>query len=66
MAWLATNHNGDEYIYDYKPERDVYLTYSPPEDKHGEAIGGMVRLPNGTIRKLIGRDLTWEDEPVEI
>lgn len=22
-------------------------------------------IPKGTIKKLIGRDLTWQDEPVE-
>lgn len=25
-----------------------------------------IELPNGTIKKLIGRELTWEDEPVEL
>lgn len=25
-----------------------------------------IELPKGTIKKLIGRDLTWEDEPVEL
>lgn len=25
-----------------------------------------INLPKGTIKSLIGRDLTWEDEPVEI
>lgn len=24
-----------------------------------------VKLPKGSIKKLIGRDLTWEDEPVK-
>jgi hypothetical protein len=28
--------------------------------------GQMVYLPKGSIEKLIGRDLTWEDEPIEI
>lgn len=23
-------------------------------------------LPKGSIKKLIGKDLTWEDEPVEL
>jgi hypothetical protein len=23
-------------------------------------------LPKGTIKKIIGRELTWEDEPVKI
>lgn len=27
---------------------------------------GYVMMPKGSIKKLIGRDLTWEDEPVEI
>jgi len=25
-----------------------------------------VTLPQGSIKKLIGRELTWDDEPVEI
>ena len=25
-----------------------------------------IELPSGTIEKIIGRKLTWEDEPVEI
>lgn len=27
---------------------------------------GAIELPKGTIRKLIGRDLSWKDEPVEL
>jgi len=26
----------------------------------------VVKLPKGTIKKLIGKDLTWEDNPVEL
>ena len=25
-----------------------------------------VELPKGTIKKLIGRELTWDDEPIEL
>lgn len=25
-----------------------------------------IKLPKGTIKKLIGRDLSWQDEPVEL
>lgn len=25
-----------------------------------------IELPNGSIKKLIGRELTWDDEPVEL
>lgn len=27
---------------------------------------GKIRLPKGTIKKLIGRNLTYDDEPVEL
>lgn len=27
---------------------------------------GAIILPKGTIRKLIGRDLSWNDNPVEL
>ena len=32
----------------------------------GEFIRPTIPLPEGSIKKLIGRDLTLEDEPVEI
>lgn len=38
-------------------------------DDDGNAVGWVnisVILSKGTIKKLIGRDLTWEDEPVEL
>lgn len=38
-------------------------------DEDGAAVGWInvsVILPKGSIKKLIGRDLTWEDEPVEL
>ncbi len=25
-----------------------------------------IELPKGTIKKLIGRDMSWEDEPIEL
>ena len=28
--------------------------------------GDAVSLPKGSIKKLIGRYLTWQDEPVEL
>ena len=35
-------------------------------DEDGYPIGSMVLLPTGTIKKLIGKDLTWEDDSVEL
>lgn len=33
--------------------------------KFGKLIA-ILKLPKGTIKKLIGRELTWDDEPVKI
>lgn len=27
---------------------------------------GAIMLPKGSIKKLIGRELTWKDEPIEL
>lgn len=65
MAWVAVDYGGGEYVYDYKPIRRGYLTWGQKR-KNGENIGDAVELPKGSIKKLIGKDLTWEDEPVEL
>ena len=63
MAWLATDKDGSEWIYGkYKPYRerfvsDVWVWFSDGEPIH---------LPKGSIKKLIGKNLTWDDEPVEL
>ena len=61
MAWVAVDKYGEEYVYEAKPIRSddcFYLRYS-----NGE---GFVVIPKGSIKKLIGYELTWEDEPVEL
>lgn len=66
MAWVAVDNDKAEYVYDYKPIRNHYLYWTEDYDKEGDPIGKSVELPKGTIKKLIGRELTWEDEPVEL
>ena len=73
MAYVAVNKDGTENIFNYKPiVNDAYykdLRHTElvecwsPEGLYGDSS---VRLPRGTIEKLIGRKLTWEDEPVEL
>ena len=52
----------DGRIYPFEPYRVTYYwtceiyTYSPVP----------ITLPKGFIKNLIGRDLTWEDNPVEL
>lgn len=40
----------------------------PYKDRYGQryANTGCCYLPKGSIKKLIGRDLYWSDEPVEL
>ena len=61
MAWLAVDKNGDEYVYSCKPYRDCCKGL-----ELWMSDGDCVYLPQGFIKKLIGRELTWNDEPVEL
>ena len=76
MAWVAVHKDGEENIFELKPcRRDYncvsYKSYEPThwsdEDvsEYGNGDTG-ISLPKGTIKKLIGRDLDWSDEPVEL
>lgn len=70
MSWLAVDKGGCEHIFAEKPCRNesntlwicsvVYL--------YGQryANTGCCYLPKGSIEKLIERELTWKDEPVEL
>lgn len=65
MAWLAIDGDKTEYIYEAKPVR-YKNCWSTQYDKDRNPIGGLVLLPKGSIYKLIGKNLTWEDEPIEM
>lgn len=56
MPWLAVDKIGEELISRTEPFRvgDYWI---------GDCI---FHLPNGSIKKLIGRDLSYDDEPVEL
>lgn len=82
MAWVAVDYNGREHIFascpirsniydnemsilgnpfgdfEYKTKELKWLIEDYPDDR--------VSLPNGSINKLIGRELSWNDEPVEL
>ena len=66
MAWLAVdkstleNKSGNEFIYEDRPIRfESWFNTNLVEDPS-------ILLPKGSIEKLIGRKLTWKDDPVEI
>ena len=35
-------------------------------DRNNPLPEGAIKLPKGTIKKLIGRDLSWKDDAVEL
>ncbi len=61
MAFVATDKNGSEWIFVAKPFREKDCIWFPSDELHD-----CFELPKGSIRKLIGRELTWTDEPVEL
>ena len=76
MAWVAVDKDGKEWIFVYKPYREdgnrsLYKLYDPSywsdEDvsEYGNEDTGIL-LPKCSIKKLIGRDLDWSNEPVEL
>lgn len=60
MAWIAVDKNGREFIYTDKPNRGVIEFLSCQDE------GRYIELHKGSIMKLIGRELPWNDEPVEL
>jgi hypothetical protein len=55
MIYLAVDKDGTEHIFEEQPARvhDDYWTNHP--------FGEKIELPTGTIEKLTGKTLTWED-----
>lgn len=68
MAWIAVNKDGEERIFHYKPTRqnDVWrdeLTYNEPRTRYAIPNDYSILLPKGTIELIIGKKMTWADEP---
>lgn len=66
MAFVAVDKDGTEWVFGKKkPIRNSY-----PEYWLAGRLNGVndycIQLPHGSIAKLIGRELTWEDESVEL
>ena len=69
MAWVAVDKEGRECIYQFRPKRgnDQFL----PKRRNIPFIplyeySMWITLPKGSIKKLIGRDITWKDGPIKL
>lgn len=62
MAWVAVTRQGREFISMCKPTR-----VTDEDNYYGwKDIFTEISLCSGSIKKLIGIDLTFDDEPVEL
>ena len=63
MAYLVVNKNGAEQICEQELFRWGSELYWSAQNEYDYPT---IELPKGSIEKLIGKKLTWEDEPVEL
>ena len=71
MVWLCVDCDGTEWFSPKKkPHRSAWGYWADAQVIVGDNITDTVRnlkiLPKGTIEKLIGKKLTWEDEPYKM
>lgn len=68
MAWVAVNKDGTEIISQELLKKDFVSKrwFSHRIYSDGKYYSAIIQLPNGSINKLIGRNLSWKDEPVEL
>lgn len=62
MAYLCVDKRG-EFIADECPER-CFGEWMGWRDVYVEESCILIHIPKGTIKKLIGKEMTWEDEPI--
>lgn len=65
-VYFAVNKSGTEIASNTKPERYETAWLCLSENVAGWDDDYSVLLPKGTIKKLTGKDLTWNDEPIEM
>lgn len=82
MAWLAVDKNGIEAVFRRKPKRikrtnkwnDAVEKFVYEGGWYHPAYGSLQTikqttksiLPKGSIEKLIGKTLTWADDPYKL
>ena len=64
--WVAVDKDGTEVCCAIEPSKACYAPIWECINPDNGDNRDCVVLPTGTIELLLGRKLTWEDEPVEI
>lgn len=66
MSYLFVTKDGKEFINPTMPIRYGEEWYCYDLNVAGWAEDFSIELPKGSIRKLIGKELTWNDEPYKL
>ena len=64
MAWLAVDFDGMEHIFASNPIKNK--VYNCWQLDYSRLLLDVVDIPKGSIKKLIGIDLSFSDQPVEL
>lgn len=64
--WIAVDKNGTERVCAIKPKRACYAAIWEGIDADDGDYRDCIVMPTGSIERLLGRKLLWDDEPVEI
>ena len=65
MAWIVRSKGSSLWIFNNKPKRG-YSTWLTPFNWVTGVTQIAIQLPSDADEKLIGRHISWEDEPVKI
>lgn len=67
MAYLAVEKDGSIWLFQHKPERrQVFEDGELVCEDWQEQSNVYQEITEMRIEQIIGRSLTWEDEPVEL
>lgn len=77
MAFATVDKSGLECLFNEKPIRrkdfwypsvigQTYTLNDWGDEECENLYDDWINLPKGSIKKLIGRELSWDDEPVEL
>lgn len=66
LIGLATKNSNQLITYNDMGKSDFWTMKKPNGDFTFGKFQNRIILPKGSIQKLIGRNLTWDDEPVSL
>ena len=65
-VWLAVDRDGAETISAYKPNYDGFEWDDYQFLEEEGYVSTTIVLPTGSIKKLLGKELTLQDSPIRI